>query len=161
RWSTLFFLNTHGKTLAVSLALDLRRQVTTQIRTPIRRVMLLIALVVPKDINAIEIRFIESMRLIRTALLEYQPASRFYFAPAAPVPRISLLGRPTWTLQGHELATGAIENNVPRHRQFHLLAIDPTRRRRRGSRRQSHLVPELICLLWFLIVVLLPCFCGT
>src|ERR1051326_2806969 len=65
RWPTFLFLYAHGKTLAVALPFDLRRQVSTQIRTAIRRVMLLIALVVPEHIDTIEIRSITRRIAVR------------------------------------------------------------------------------------------------
>ena len=64
RWTTLFFLNAHRKTLALSLPFNFRRQITMQIRTAICGVMLLITLVIAKHIDAIEVGLINAMRLI-------------------------------------------------------------------------------------------------
>src|SRR5262249_14590405 len=117
--------------------------------------MLLIALVVSKHINTVEIRLVNSMRLIRTALLEYQPASRFRVTPDIFITRCPLFVLAIQTLPRHKLPPSAIKNDVAGNRELHLLAVDPTGRRGRRRRWQSHLVPELIRLLWFLIVVLL------
>src|SRR6185369_7420031 len=57
RCRAFLFLNTHGEALAVALSFYFRGQIALHIRTAIRRVMLLVALVVSKHINAIEIRF--------------------------------------------------------------------------------------------------------
>src|SRR5215216_629746 len=67
--ATFIFLNTHRKALALALPFDFRRQVTSHVRTAIRRVMLLITLVVAQNVNAIEVRLIQPVRLIRTTLL--------------------------------------------------------------------------------------------
>src|SRR6185369_15310041 len=62
--SAFFFLNPHRETLALALTFHFRRQVTAQIRTPVRRVMLLIALVVTKHVHAIEVRLVSAVRRV-------------------------------------------------------------------------------------------------
>src|SRR6185503_18721224 len=154
RCRAFLFLNTHGEALAVALSFYFRGQIALHIRTAIRRVMLLIALVVSKHINAIEIRFVDSVRRIRTTLLEYQPASGFCFASCILVGRTLALA--VESLPRHKLASRAIKNNVTRHRELNLFSINPTSRRRRRCRRQPHFVPELVRFFRLVLVTLLP-----
>src|SRR6185503_3764678 len=51
--------------------------------------------------------------------------------------------------------TGAIKDDVTRHRKLNLFAVDPTSRCRRGGLRKSHLVPELVLVLDFLFLIAL------
>src|SRR5215208_3953993 len=158
--SALFFLQTQDKALVVALSFDLRRQVSLQVRAAIRRVMFLIAFVVTKHVDPIEVRFIHRMRLIRAALLKYQPASGFTFSTRILIVLVFALA--IETLPRNKLTTSAIKNDIARHRQFDLLTINPTGRRRRRRRRKSHLVPEFIRFFSFLLLIpLLPGSCTT
>src|SRR5215217_7905582 len=116
--------------------------------------MLLVTLVVTQNINPIEVRLINSVWLIGTALLENQPATRLLF-----LRRIlrSLFPVAIEPLPANKLASRAIKNNVAWHRKPDLLAVNPTRRRGRRISRKSHFVPELIRFILFFIFVFPLC----
>jgi hypothetical protein len=64
-------LNAYCESLAITLALHSSREKALQVRTSVCGVMLLISFVIAKDIDSIEIGFIQTPRLIRIASLKY------------------------------------------------------------------------------------------
>ncbi len=109
--------------------------------------MLLVTLVVTKHVDAIKIRFIKPARLVRAALLQYQPAPRLRLLTRILVGYF--LGLTIQSLPRNKLTSSAIKNNVTRHCKFYLLAVNPPCRRRRRRGGESHLVPEFV---WFFLL---------
>ena len=85
--------------------------------------MLLIAFVVTEHVNAIEVRLVNSLLPVRTAFFEYQPASRLSFTRTVLVGIGVLVA--VETLPRNKLASGAIEDDIARHRELNLFAVDP------------------------------------
>src|SRR6185503_5515344 len=105
--------------------------------------MFLITLIIPKNVDAIEIGFIKPAWLIRAALLEYQPTSGLRILTRILVSNLFALT--VEPLPRNKLTTRAIKNNVTRHRKLYLLAVNPTCRGWRCRCRKSHPVPEFVC----------------
>src|SRR6476660_1649432 len=118
--------------------------------------MLLISFVVTKHVDAIEVGFIYAVRLITAAFLQDQPASRFRFTTSVLVRSIIVFAVAVESLPSYKLATGAIKNNIARHRKLDLLAINPACRRRGGAGRKSYLVPNLVCFVLVVRLLILP-----
>src|SRR6185369_4610498 len=108
-------------------------------------------LVVPEHVNAIEIHFVERVRLIGTTLLEYQPAARLTLAPNILI--VLVVGFTIKTLPRHKLTPGTVKNDITGNGELDLLAINPPSGRRRRLVRESHFVPKLIRLVLFLRLV--------
>src|SRR6185503_1155740 len=125
--------------------------------TSVSRVVLLTSLVVTEHINAIEIRLIQRMRLIRTALLKNQPTARLGFTAAIFLRRrVIVFWIAIQPLPCNKLSSRSIEDDVAWHREFDLLSINPSCWCWRDLRWQSHLIPKFVCLLGFIRLIALP-----
>src|ERR1700752_4408788 len=106
--------------------------------------MFLSAFIVAKHIDAVEIRFIHALLPVCTTLFQNHPASRLCFARAVFIGVVAVLVA-VETLPGNKLTTRAIKDDVTRPGELDLLTVNPTRRRRRSTRRKPHLVPKFVC----------------